>query len=159
MSIKISKGKYINRGLDWENYIYVRWKRITKCAERKEWWWMEKNENNEVKPVVSSAFSRVFRVCKYILGWLYSIHCVISFCLLIFIFLFVFFWYCFINSSWSCQSFLILMYLSLGIKGPSNEMVSLFWCKWWAWWTLKLLTVLLTSLNVILILLLFWINY
>ena len=42
--MEVSKEKYISRGIDWENLIYVRWINIADCAQRRRQWSIEKKE-------------------------------------------------------------------------------------------------------------------
>ena len=42
--MEVSKEKYISRGVDWENLIYVRWINIADCAQRRRQWSIEKKE-------------------------------------------------------------------------------------------------------------------
>ena len=36
MDIKVSKDKYINRWVDWEKLIYIRWNSIKNCEKNEE---------------------------------------------------------------------------------------------------------------------------
>ena len=55
MDVKVSKDKNINRWVDRENLIYVRWNRIKNRAQRRKRWSIEKKKRSkilsEVNPV------------------------------------------------------------------------------------------------------------
>ena len=47
MRIKVLRGTYIIRGVDWENLIYVRWNRLKKWKKRSGKWLTKQKENAE----------------------------------------------------------------------------------------------------------------